>query len=140
VVRALADHEAEAGDARHAIGTYERLLDEVMASKPDQFTDLRDAPKLSRIYEGLTVLYGRTGDQTKAAAMNAQRVGLWRQWQFKLPNNAYIRRQLDTANAPLGLNQVSQSKMAADYAGTGAGVHIFPDPAKNNRTVNHADY
>ena len=115
MVRALADHEAEAGNARQALAIYERLLDEVMASKPDQFNDLRDAPKLSRIYEGLAALYGRTGDPAKAAAMNRQRADLWRQWQFKLPNNAFIRRQLNTANgADSDRTRIRWSNLAAE--------------------------
>ena len=51
-VCALADHEAETGDPRHALEMYQQLLDKVMATKPDAFDDLRDAPKLSRIYDG----------------------------------------------------------------------------------------
>ena len=59
---ALADHEAESGDPRHALEIYQQLLDKVMATNPDVFNDLRDAPKLSRIYTALAVLYRRTGD------------------------------------------------------------------------------
>jgi hypothetical protein len=66
-----------------------------MASKPDPFGDLRETPKISRIYEALAVLYRRTGDAAAADAMNARRVELWRSWQQKLPQNAFVRRQLE---------------------------------------------
>ena len=95
-VCALADHEAEAGDPRLALQLYRQLLDQVMATKPDPLGDLRDAPKLSRIYEALSGLYRRTGDSTSAEAMNARRVDLWRHWQQRLPQNAFILRQLET--------------------------------------------
>jgi tetratricopeptide (TPR) repeat protein/predicted Ser/Thr protein kinase len=99
-VCALGDHEAEAGSPRQALGIYEQLLDEVMATKPDPLNDLRDTPKLSRIYEALTVLYRRSGDPAKAAEMNSRRVELWRHWQIELPNNAFVRSQLNAANEP----------------------------------------
>jgi serine/threonine protein kinase len=94
-VCALADHEAETGDPRLALRMYQQLLDKVMATKPDPLGDLRDAPKLSRIYTALSALYRLTGDSTSAEAMNARRVDLWRHWQQKLPQNAFIRRQLE---------------------------------------------
>jgi serine/threonine protein kinase len=94
-VRALADYEAEMGDPRQALKMYQQLLDKVMASKPDPFGDLRETPKISRIYEALAVLYRRTGDAAAADAMNARRVELWRSWQQKLPQNAFVRRQLE---------------------------------------------
>ena len=101
VVRALGDHEAETGNSRHALEIYENLLDQVMATHPDALTDLRDAPKLSRIYEALAVLYSRTGGAAKAAAMHSRRVDLWRHWQIELPNNPFVQRQLEAANEPI---------------------------------------
>jgi tetratricopeptide (TPR) repeat protein len=94
-VCALADHEAETGNPRLALRMYQQLLDKVIATKPDPLGDLRDAPKLSRIYTTLSALYRRTGDSTSAEAMNTRRVDLWRHWQQKLPQNDFIRRQLE---------------------------------------------
>ncbi len=96
-VSALADHEAETGDPRHALQMYEQLLDRVMATKPDPLDDLRDTPKLSRIYGALTILYRRSGDAASADVMHARRVELWRVWQQKLPQNTYIRGQFEAA-------------------------------------------
>jgi hypothetical protein len=97
-IRSLADDETAAGNLHHAIGVYEQLLGEVMATNPKPFIDLQETPQLSSIYEALTVLYGRTGDAAKAAAMNSRRVELWRHWQVELPNNPFVRRQLSAAN------------------------------------------
>jgi tetratricopeptide (TPR) repeat protein/tRNA A-37 threonylcarbamoyl transferase component Bud32 len=97
VVCALADHEAETGDPHHALQIYEQLLDKVMATKPDVLGDLRDTPKLSRIYGALTILYRRSGNLALAEAMNTRRVELWRVWQQKLPRNTFVRRQLEAA-------------------------------------------
>ena len=98
VIRALGDFEADAGDPRQALITYEQLLEKVMANKPDVLADLRDTPKLSSIYGALTTLYRRVGDSTKAEAMKSKRVELWRHWQHLLPQNTYVRNQLEAAD------------------------------------------
>jgi serine/threonine-protein kinase len=98
VVRALGDFEAGTGQPGRALAVYDQLLAEIMASQPNALDDLRDAPKLSRVYEALTVLNRRMGSPGKAAAMNSQRVTIWRHWEQKLPDNPYIRRELNAAN------------------------------------------
>jgi serine/threonine protein kinase len=100
VASALADYEAEAGSAPRALAIYEQLLEAVMASSPEPLKDLRDAPKLSRIYEALSILYRRAGDPARAEVMKARRVEIWRHWQSKLPNNPFIARQYNAANKP----------------------------------------
>ncbi len=94
---ALADYEADAGNPRRAIEIYEQLLERVMATKPEPLSDLRDTPKLSRVYAALAGLYDRSGDREKAAVMKSRRIDLWRQWQLKLPHNAFVREQLEAA-------------------------------------------
>jgi tRNA A-37 threonylcarbamoyl transferase component Bud32/tetratricopeptide (TPR) repeat protein len=94
---ALADYEAEEGDPRRAAEIYEQLLERVMATKPDPLGDLRDTPKLSRIYEALAVLHMRNGNPAGAAEMNSRRLDLWRHWQRQLPQNSFVRRQLEAA-------------------------------------------
>jgi tetratricopeptide (TPR) repeat protein/tRNA A-37 threonylcarbamoyl transferase component Bud32 len=93
-LRAQADHEVDVGEPRRALELYEQLLDKVMAAKPDVLNDLREAPRLSRIYEALTGLYRRTGDSEKAESMEARRAELWREWERKLPNNPFVLRQV----------------------------------------------
>jgi hypothetical protein len=65
-----------------------------MASKPEPLTDLRDAAKLSRLYEASAGLYRRAGQTVRAESMETRRLELWRHWDRKLPNNAFVRRQL----------------------------------------------
>jgi tetratricopeptide (TPR) repeat protein len=97
VLCASADHLAEMAHSHRAVKTYEQLLDKVMAAKPEAFTDLRDAPRLSRLYEALGRVYHRTGDIAKAESLAARRLELWRQWDRKLPDNAFVHRQLEAA-------------------------------------------
>ncbi len=97
---ALADYEAELGDPHRALEIYQQLLDKVLATNPDAFNDLRETPKLSRIYAALALLYRRTGDVASARVIAARRVELWRSWQQKLPQNPFVRRQLDAALLP----------------------------------------
>ncbi len=101
VSRALADYEAEAGDLRHAIQLYEQLLSGIMAARPAILTDLRDAPRLSGVYEALARLYRRAGQVSRASEMESLRQEFWQQWDRKLPNNVFIRRQL-SATTPSG--------------------------------------
>ena len=98
-VCAFADHEAATGHNRAALQLYEQLLDKVMATRPDPLGDLRDTPKIARIYAALAVLYRRSGNTAAADVMNAKRVELWRHWQQELPRSSYIRRQLDLSAA-----------------------------------------
>ena len=97
---ARADHEAEVGDPHRAVADYEELLDKVIAAKPETLTDLRDVPRISSLYESLSRLYRRTGKITKANDVESQRLELWRHWDTKLPNNLFVRRQLDAARLP----------------------------------------
>jgi tetratricopeptide (TPR) repeat protein len=96
-LRALADHHAETGQPVRAAEVYEELLDKILASKPDSGNDLRRATKLSRIYEALAGLHRRNHQSDRAEAVSSLRRNLWRQWDRKLPNNAYVRRQLQAA-------------------------------------------
>jgi regulator of sirC expression with transglutaminase-like and TPR domain len=79
---------------------YEQLLEKVMAAKPEPLTDLKEAPRFSLLYETLAALYRRTGETAKADATLARRLELWQQWDQKLPNNAFVRRQLEAAARP----------------------------------------
>ena len=112
VTCALADYEADGGDPHRALEIYEQLLDKVIAGKPEPLTDLRDAPKMSRLYEALTFLYRRTGDTAKMQIMVAQRLELWRQWDGKLPNNAFVRRQLEAVSLAPSLSMGLRPSLA----------------------------
>jgi len=94
---AQADQEGESGDGKRAVELYEKLLDRVMASQPDHLRDLRDAPRMSRLYAAMAGLYLRLGAATKARDFEARRVEMWQSWDRKLPGNAFVRRQLDAA-------------------------------------------
>ncbi|MGE5243311.1 MAG: protein kinase domain-containing protein [Betaproteobacteria bacterium] len=94
VLRALADQEAGEGDLRAAIDGYVRLIDAAMVSKPDLLGDLRDATAMSRLYGALAALYRRSGAVEEADAIAGRRLDLWRHWQEKLPDNAFVPRQI----------------------------------------------
>jgi serine/threonine protein kinase len=94
-VRALAEYQTDTGNLSGAVKTYEQLLAAIMATGPRPLEDLRDAPKLSRIYEALAVLYNRAGSPTQAEAMNSRRLTIWRHWQRTLPDSPFIRAQLE---------------------------------------------
>ncbi len=97
VASAQADFEAEMGHAHRATQLYEQLLARVMATRPAAFTDLRDAPGMSRLYENLERLYRRSGETAKAQDMESRRIKLWQLWERKLPNNPFVLRQIAAA-------------------------------------------
>jgi len=90
-------HLADTGQPQRAAETYQALLDKIMASHPDPENDLPSATALSRIYEALAGLHLRSGEPAKAQAMSTLRLGLWQKWDSKLPQNVFVRRQLESA-------------------------------------------
>ena len=96
---ALADYTA-AGNPRRALEIREQLLNAAMATHPDVFGDLRDVPKLAHMYEAIEGLSEQLGDGVEAARMKGLRIDLWRHWQQGLPQNTFVRRQLDAAVGP----------------------------------------
>jgi serine/threonine protein kinase len=99
-VLASADWETENGSLNYSVEIYEELLRKVMAAKPQPLTDLRDAPTLSNLYAAMARLFRQTGGISKAESMETQRLELWRHWDSQLPNNAFVRRQLEAAQHP----------------------------------------
>ena len=95
---AWADFEAAEGHLDRAVELYEQLLARVMAANPQEFDDLRDAPKLSLLYQRVAQIYRRTDATAKANSVEARRLDLWRRWDKKLPHNPFIRRELEAAS------------------------------------------
>ncbi len=99
-MRALADHYAETGNPGQALQTYQDLFRKIMASKPDPQNDLLNCVYVSRLNTSLARLFRRMGKGDKAAPLEASRLQLWRHWNSKLPNNPFVRRQLEAARLP----------------------------------------
>jgi hypothetical protein len=98
-LRAQAEGEAETGDLTHAIETYDRLLDAIVAGAPESETNLEDATLLSDLYASMAALDRRAGRADAAASLDAQRLALWEQWERKRPQSAFVRRELDAARS-----------------------------------------
>jgi tetratricopeptide (TPR) repeat protein len=99
-MRALADHYAETGQLEQALEIYQELLRKIMASNPDPQNDLLNAAYVSRLHTSLATLLRRMGRKDQAVRLEAGRLELWRGWNRKLPNNPFVRRQLDLARLP----------------------------------------
>jgi serine/threonine protein kinase/tetratricopeptide (TPR) repeat protein len=99
---AWADYQAAEGNLDRAVALYEQLLGRVMAANPQEFDDLRNAPKLSLLYEKVAGVYRRTGATAKASTMEARRLDLWHRWDKKLPHNTFIRRELEATRLESG--------------------------------------
>jgi len=76
------------------------LLGKITASKePNPQEDLRHATNLSAIYAALAQLHRKTGEGDRADAVSAQRIELWRHWAQKLPNSAFVTKQVAEAQS-----------------------------------------
>jgi serine/threonine protein kinase/tetratricopeptide (TPR) repeat protein len=94
VLLAVADHQAENGRPEEAIKIYEELVEKVKASERDPKSDLPYANGLALLHRSLAELYRRTGASEDAEHLEAARAALWKHWKEKLPNNAFVLRQL----------------------------------------------
>jgi serine/threonine protein kinase len=94
-LRALADHEADTGNVPRAIEIYLKLTELIMAAKPKPEASLTDALRLSHIDLALAALHRRAGRPELASDLDMRRTQLWQSWNQKLPNNAFVRRQLE---------------------------------------------
>ena len=98
---ALADYEAENGNLPHAIAFYEELLRKGTASGAKPQTSLADAVQESRVFAALGGLYRQSHQTDAESAIESRRLELWRHWDSQLPNNSFVRRQLEAANKGL---------------------------------------
>jgi serine/threonine protein kinase len=98
VLMALGDHLSETGQSREAQQVYEDLLSKLMASHPDPENDVLHATTLSRIYGALAQLHMRNNEPDKAKESSALRLKIWQNWSRKLPNNAFVQRELASAS------------------------------------------
>jgi tetratricopeptide (TPR) repeat protein len=96
---ALADYEATRGEVPRAIEIYDGLLRKLTAGKPKPETSLPDAFDLSRLHAILAALNRRTGREDRAASLEAWRLNLWQNWNARVPNSSFVRRQLGIAKA-----------------------------------------
>jgi Serine/threonine protein kinase len=96
-VRALADNEADGGNLPGAIELYRKLVEQIQAEKPAPETSLSDAVWISNIYRRQAALHRQAGQADLASILEARSRDLWRQWNDRLPRNAFVRRQLEAA-------------------------------------------
>jgi tetratricopeptide (TPR) repeat protein/predicted Ser/Thr protein kinase len=97
---ALAAHEAETGSVARAIEVYQELRSRLEAGGAKPESTFSDAVDLSKICQLMAGLYRRSGRADLALPLETQRLDLWRQWDRKLPNNAFVRRQIAAAARP----------------------------------------
>jgi tetratricopeptide (TPR) repeat protein len=93
-LRAQAEYEAARGNFRRAAAEYENLWRLIQAGDPKPDTRLADALETSNLYASAARVYRMAGQHRAAQSWNERRRSLWREWDTRLPNNAFIRRQL----------------------------------------------
>ena len=96
-LRAQAEYEAASGNLRTGEELYQKLIHLVLESQPQHETILGDAVALSTLYTAAASLHRRAGNTDAAADLEARRLEIWRIWDTKLPNNAFVRHQLEAA-------------------------------------------
>ncbi|HWW85977.1 MAG TPA: hypothetical protein VNZ26_20415, partial [Vicinamibacterales bacterium] len=98
-LRALAESEAGNGDLQRAIERYEEILDLTRAANSRPETSLPDALDRSNLYRGKAALHRQAGQADAALALDARCRDLWQAWARKLPNNAFVRRQIQALDS-----------------------------------------
>ena len=96
-MRASADNEAETGHPERARSIFLDLQTNLLASHPNPETDLRHANDMSRLWASLAALDAKLGNIDEQKMFEAKRADLWRQWNQRLPNNSFVRRQMEIA-------------------------------------------
>lgn len=96
-LQALADLEVANGNLPHGIEIYEELLNKMDPDESDAQFNLEDAVHLSTICGSAANAYRRAHRIERASAMERRRLELWKRWQQKLPNNAFVRQQREAA-------------------------------------------
>jgi tetratricopeptide (TPR) repeat protein len=98
VIEALADHEAATGNLNRAVDLYDDLLQKVFKSAPEPESKLPEAARLTRLYQSAANLNRKIGRNEVAAGLETRSLDLWRHWDARLPNNSFVRRQLNSIN------------------------------------------
>lgn len=93
-VRALADHDAEAGRLNQAIRRYQELRRSLLASNPDPRSDLPNAVSLTALDASLAALLRRAAAADQASVLESGNREIWRHWNHQLPNNSFVLRKL----------------------------------------------
>jgi tetratricopeptide (TPR) repeat protein len=91
---ALAEQEVSIGHFGRALELYEQLLRAFSASDAKPETSLPHAVDVARIYGSMASMQRRSGHRDRASELEAQRLELWRSWERKLPQNAFVLRQI----------------------------------------------
>ena len=85
-----------------AIDIYQGLLRQILAAKPKPEMSLEDAVNVSRVNNALASASSTASHTDLAAALEARRLELWRRWDARLPNNSFVRRQINAVNDHFG--------------------------------------
>lgn len=99
-LRALVEYEAGTGNLRRGTELYQNILDLTQAANSKPENSLTDALDRSSLYRAESAVFRRAAQPDLASALEARDRDLWRQWDSKLPNNPFIRRQLEGAHLP----------------------------------------
>jgi len=73
------------------------LIKAIFAKSPEPALTLSDAVELSNIYRASARLHRRGGQLDQADGLQARRLELWQRWDKKMPNNPFVRLQLEAA-------------------------------------------
>ena len=92
---ALAEYHAANGNVAEAITLYNQLLAGFRAWGVQPDGNLTDAVDVSRVYKALARLNRRAGQTASASEMENRNGALWRHWDTILPNNNFVRRQME---------------------------------------------
>ena len=98
-LRALAEYEAGNGDTQSGIDRYEEILNLTRAADSRAETSLSDALERSNLFRAKAALHRRVRQMDAASALEARCRDLWQAWARRLPNNAFVQRQIQALDS-----------------------------------------
>ena len=101
-LRTLADFEAGNGNLKGAVEICDKLLTRLQTAEPDAETSLETAVHLSNLHQQTAVLHRRSAESgLPASALDKKTAyAVGSAGTPRLPNNAFVRRQLAAARRP----------------------------------------
>jgi hypothetical protein len=98
-LHSLAEYEVGNGDVQRAMDRYQDILNLNRAANSRPETSLSDALDRSNLFRAKAALHRRAGQIDAALALEARCRDLWQSWARKLPNNAFVQRQIQALDS-----------------------------------------
>ncbi len=114
-LRAQAEYESQGEDLKRGATLYADLIGLLNAARSAPDASLEDAVEWSVVYAAAAPAHRRAGRADLAADLESRRLEIWRRWDAKLPNNAFVKRQFEASRLALLPYLDASGRSARDF-------------------------